>query len=380
MSLMALLLLMIVGVGTTSGTGYSYNLTVTVANGQNVMLHDDGMSSYYYLLNQNLFINNSMQTVFLTSVKMNGASAEWLEFSDADGNLIIQVVANHTLNPQQNATLEMLFEIYLRKPILNFTSVGNISEVPAALLSEYPLKGIWNFSQAANSTQLVLAANSIKGDDDNVLAVLMNLLVWFEDNMAYAYGNSDPQTVWQTYIAKSGDCDDQANLFVLFCRILGIPAYTSLGPIYIPGYEQQVESNLIFELSNVGWHGWAMVYLPTQDGGFWVPVDLTYAGSSPDSEGHIRTSDPMQHILNSALLFKDTAIYMNLKTYDYVSESIGIKQNITHSDALWIEEHKMAPIHGTQMPSVNYYLLSLFVGIFLISVIIFSAWRRYKRS
>ena len=124
----------------------------------------------------------------------------------------------------------------------------------------------------------------------------------------------------------------------------------------------------------MGWHGWAMVFLPTKEGGIWVPVDLTYFQNAIMRNGHIQSTDPLGHIQGSALLYSDTAIYLDLKTRDYVNESIRIKNNITNSDSFWIEEHTMSQfsdVSDSDYSNRNFTIYSGIVIMTLLAIIIF---------
>jgi transglutaminase-like putative cysteine protease len=348
--MLPLLMLMLVGGGPLGGSVYNYNITITVVNGQNTMAPDTFSTSYYYLLNQNIFKNSTLQTVILKSVRFDGASVGWQTSSDDDGNTMIKILTDEPLEPRKNATLELSFRIYLRNATYDLSDIGNISEIPHDMVSPYPLTGIWNLSKMANPSEVVATATSIKGDEENALQVVLRMLRWFEDNMVYASNLTDPQDVWQIFATRSGDCDDQANLFVLFCRINSIPAYTSLGPVYLPGVDLQTDHNLRFNLTNVAWHGWAMVFLPTNSGGQWFPVDLTFFYGATFQSGHLRSDNIINHINGSAFAFWNAVEYASVNSTDYVRDTVSQRRNIINSDAMWIENHVMVPAEGEYPP------------------------------
>jgi transglutaminase-like putative cysteine protease len=233
-----------------------------------------------------------------------------------------------------------------------------------------------------NSEEIIDTALSIKGDDENVLTILLNLARWFEDNVVYTSNVSVPQDVSYTFATKSGDCDDQANLFVTFCRIIGIPAYTTLGPIYIPGQTIESEENLRFNLTNAAWHGWAMAYLPG-NGSQWIPIDLTFFRGAVLIDGHVRSSDVMQHITGSALVYYDTLEYAYVKNIDYVSLAVESKDNITSSDSVWVEQHSMT-IYGQQPSTFGtldpFSILLFMVAILALIVFVITYLRRRSHS
>lgn len=363
MSFLPLLILALIGSSASASPVYTYNLTLTLVNGDQALSPDEQGGPYYYLLNQNIFPNSSYQTVELRKLTLNGLDAGYSLTYDRDGNPMLTIDSGGSLGPNQNATVFMSFHATLSKIQPNLTSPGNLSEIPAAVREAYPLTGSFNVSSMPNSQEIIETALSIKGDEEDVLQILLKIARWFESNIAYSSEFTVPQDISQTFASKSGDCDDQADLFVTFCRIIGIPAYATIGPIYRPGVTIQSEANLRFNLTNAAWHGWAMAYLPG-GGGQWVPVDLTFFKDAllmPNS--HIASADPVQHIIGSALVHWDTLEYAYIRNMDYVSSAVQSKGNITSSDTIWIEEHSMT-VEGGQPSNpaalwdpLNYLLL-----------------------
>uniref|UniRef100_A0A7C3EVX9 Transglutaminase domain-containing protein n=1 Tax=Candidatus Methanomethylicus mesodigestus TaxID=1867258 RepID=A0A7C3EVX9_9CREN len=322
---------------------YLYSMSVTIANGQQYMDPSNDSSPYYYMLNQNTFKNNSFQTVLVESVKLNGQETSWGLVADADGNPMVSVKSSGALAPHENVSLEIHFKITIQKIEMKLYGPKTISDIPEGLRAAYGMSGVWSPTTINNSAAIISLAESFKDSSGDVVATLFRMLQWFEDNMKYGSDISEPQDIGQTFSTLRGDCDDQANLFVFMCRSLGIPAYTSIGPIFRAGHDMETEGNLVFNLTNVGWHGWAMVYVPLEGGGTWIPVDLTYFNHATLRDNRITSTNLWDHINGSALAFKDTVVYLDIISYDYVSDSRTMKQNILGSDCQWIEEHLMVP-------------------------------------
>jgi hypothetical protein len=383
MSILPLLILALIGSTASASPVYTYNLTLTLINGDQAQLPAEYGGAYFYLLNQNIFPNSSYQSVELTRLTLNGVDAGYSLTYDSDGNPMITVITNGTLEAHQNATLLMSFRATLSKAQLNLTSPGNLSSIPLELRQAYPLTGSFNISGITNSQEIVETALSIKGDEEDVLAILLNMAKWFEDNMVYSSNLSIPQDISQTFASKSGDCDDQANLFVTFCRIIGIPAYTTIGPIYLTGTTIESEENLRFNLTNAAWHGWVMAYLPG-NGGQWVPIDLTFFRGAVLIDGHVRSTDLTQHITGSALVYWDTLEYAYIKNMNYVSSAVQSKENITSSDIIWVEQHFMTLV--SQQPSYlpgledSFSILMFIVAIFAVLVFVITYLRRRSRG
>ena len=388
MSLLPLLILALLSSSAASPV-YVYNLTFTLANGNQPQSPLDQGEPYYYLLNQNIFPNSTFQSVVLTNLTLNGKEVAYSTSTDEDGNVMISINSVDTLSPGQNATLFMSFRAALYKAQLNLTSPGNLSSVPESIKQSYPLTGTFNVSEMPNGQEIINTAYAIKGDEQNVLQILLSIAKWFEDNMIYSSELSVPRSVSQTFADRAGDCDDQANLYVAFCRILGIPAYTTIGPIYSPGVTTESEDNLRFNLTNAAWHGWAMAYLPG-NGGQWVPVDLTFFSGAIMVNGHIRSTDLMQltitdlmrHITGSAIVHWDTLEYYYIRNLDYVTSAAQSKENITSADIVWVEEHYMQLLEGQpSYPSTGWDPISaLLLGIAAFTLIVFALTYLRHRS
>lgn len=380
MSLVAVLISLLLVQGTASV--YTYSLSITLVNGGVVSDCMEEYSPCQILLNQNVFKNSSGQTAVIESVTLNGADVPWELRSDPDGNPLVRILGAGAIAPMQNATVTVRFKIAIDRspPEVDPAMYGTIADIPQQLKEMYPLTGIWDPSGLEDPAEVFGLAESIRAGEDDVLLVLRNLILWFEEHMVYSYNNTTPQTVWETYAGLSGDCDDQANLFVLFCRIYGIPAYTAIGPIFMPGQvRSDSDHNLHFQTANVGWHGWAMVYVPTRGGGgVWMPVDLTYFEGGIPRDGHIVSTDWRQHIRGAALYWKDTAVFIEYVNYDHISEYERMRDSIINSDCLWIETHEMYPAGGIA------YLQPPFMPLLLVAaasaaVLAYSLWLRRGR-
>ncbi|MDI9643992.1 MAG: transglutaminase-like domain-containing protein [Candidatus Verstraetearchaeota archaeon] len=382
MGLLPVLLAILIANG--SGVAYSYNLTVRLENGASPLSLDDAYSPFSLLLNQNVFKNVSGQSVSIESVRLNGFEVPWSLEYDSDGNPLVTINSSGGLAPMQEATVELLFAIEIERdaPEINVDNIGRISDIPTELKEAYPLTGIWDLSKLGDPEALIQVADSIRGEEENVILIIKHLLEWFEANMVYASNNTSPQTVWETFIQRRGDCDDQSNLFVLFCRLYGIPAYAAIGPIYLPGQvEDEADQNMRFKTENVGWHGWAMVYLPLRGGGgTWIPVDLTYFRGAYAEGGHIKSKDYLQHITGAALYYRDTVVFIEYINYDHISEYASIRDVLVSSDCVWIEFHQMLPISQPSLFSSALYLALAIVAVASILLIAHSILRRRNRG
>jgi transglutaminase-like putative cysteine protease len=192
----------------------------------------------------------------------------------------------------------------------------------------------------------------IAGNDTNVLSILSDYVLWVTQNVEY--GSIDvPRFPNETVLGRTGDCDDQANLLIGLCRAAGIPAYLQIGCIYMPvgsSTSNYWEGLWTSTLTDIGWHGWAVVYVPPWG---WLPVDLTY------SRGN--SSDSLSHITSSAVITDPTVQYANVTVTDYVSDSRRFKsvvvsgmRRIITSDVL-VEE-----VHDDEASESTVWVLSQF--------------------
>jgi transglutaminase-like putative cysteine protease len=118
-------------------------------------------------------------------------------------------------------------------------------------------------------------ALEIVQSEDDLYEAVFKLAQWTEDNIEY-----DLNTVTSSAVQKSswvleneeGVCDELTNLFLSFCRSLGIPAKFVSGMAY---------TNL---LGDFGAHGWAEVYID----GEWIPIDVTYGQFGWVDPSHIK--------------------------------------------------------------------------------------------
>ncbi len=301
-----------------------------------------------------LFMNNSWQTVYLLNVSF---PVERFEV-DQDGNPTAYIdFPKSELEPHENLTYQVCYRIVLKPRALLqiFVNVsGSLADIPESLKALYCSSGFWQ----SDVSLIRDLAQSIAGNDTNVLSILSDYILWITQNIEY--GSLDvPRFPNETLLGGTGDCDDQANLLIGLCRAAGIPAYLQIGCIYIPG--RSSTSNYwdglwTSTLTDIGWHGWAVVYVPPWG---WLPVDLTY------SRGN--SSDPLSHITSSAVITDPTVQYANVTVSDYVSESRRFKnvvvsgmRRIVTSDVLAEEVHEEEASESTVwgLPQSNVYFVA----------------------
>lgn len=262
-----------------------------------------------------LFMNSSWQTANLISVSH---PIERFDY-DSDGNRM--AIINFTrisigLGERVRYNFTFRFTFKQRSiPEISEDKSGVLDDIPEDLRKTYcePTR-LWQ----SNNSMFREIASEIAGDEMKVLSILKKLIKWMKLNIKYE-SSEIPKYPNETLYKRAGDCDDQANLLITLCRSLGIPAYLQVGCIYIPKYSQNLtywSGRLLIRQNQVGWHGWAMVYIPPWG---WLPIDLTYVSGDLIVE-------PLNAVKEAAVIKHYTFQYMNITKADYVAETKSFKE------------------------------------------------------
>jgi len=286
--------------------------------------HIWNLTTYDYTIG--LFYNNSWQTVYLANHSFPIKSF----MTDKDGNYVAVLdpqIYRILLNDSWSFEVEYRVAVKPRSiPDIDENLSLDLSDIPESIRTEFSEEGgPWQ----TDSPEIVDLARAIAGNETNVLAVVKSFIRWI--NSRIRYGTRDaPRYPNETLSEGVGDCDDQANLLITFLRIYGIPAYLQIGCIYLPTRETEERSwdgHLVMTYSRIGWHGWAMVYIPPWG---WLPVDLTYA------EGI--STDPLNAIRKSAATLQYTVGYLRITESDYIASTARLRRSLDEHD-FYIYEH-----------------------------------------
>ncbi len=260
-----------------------------------------------------LFKNDSRQNVRV--LNLTGSIAR--EYSDEDGNRYAILDIPLTIPPRSSVTFSMAYLIEVSdapRPKIDLERAGPISEIPKELVEEYTSETgtftIWD--GGIRSLAFKLAANGT-----TALVVVLSLLEWMMENISYGSFEA-PRYPSETMASGRGDCDDQAILLVTMCRILGIPAILQLGMVFnegIVGERVSWGGHLTTSQRGVGWHGWALVYIPPWG---WLPIDLTLT----------RERDPLALISEAPQYGSSLVTALNISRYDYVGESRRMREAV----------------------------------------------------
>jgi len=277
-----------------------------------------------------LFMNNSWQTVYLER-----SSHAIRRFDhDADGNIVAVLdFGKEFIGPGEKINYNITYKLIFRErslPPISEEKSGTLSDIPEHLRREYcKPTNLWQ----SNISELNKTARSIMGGETKVLVIVKNLINWIAENIKYNTSEI-PRYPNETFYTRLGDCDDQANLLITFCRAIGIPAYLQMGCIYIERHnisKPYWSGHLFIKQIRVGWHGWAIVYIPPWG---WLPVDLTYV------EGDLKVN-PLNSITSSAIVKHYTFQYINITKTDYIAETISMKRFLEAHEFYIYEEDEI---------------------------------------
>lgn len=262
-----------------------------------------------------LFMNNSWQTVHLVNYSLPLNKTE----IDEDGNPIaVLQFPKLRLERGESISFNVSYAAISKpRPPIDLTKQpGTIDQVPANLSEYLSSEGPW----LINDTDLKNLANTLTKNETKVLAMVKNFVSWIAEHIKYPYflKHEVPYYPNETYHEREGDCDDQAILLITLCRISKIPAYLQIGCIYDPDFsanETYWDGHVRNVQDKIGWHGWAMVYVPPWG---WLPVDLTYCGIHPTQ----LVNQPLKAIENAAVTSQNVIQYMNVARTRYIASSL----------------------------------------------------------
>ncbi|MCX8170937.1 MAG: transglutaminase-like domain-containing protein [Candidatus Bathyarchaeota archaeon] len=311
-----------------------------------------------------LFVNSSWQEVYLAKTSHRLERIK----KDYDGNtLAILNLTREFIEPGEKIGYNVTYILVFKErglPNISEGKSGKINEIPEENRREYcQPTSLWQ----SNVSVLMEKALEIAGNETNVLNIVKKFIIWISREIKYE-SSELPKYPLETFLSRRGDCDDQANLLITFCRAVGIPAYLQVGCIYIQGWSSNRSyyiGHLLFRQIRVGWHGWAMVFIPPWG---WLPVDLTYVEADLERE-------PLKSITSSAILKHYTFHYMNITKTDYAAEARLLKDFLESHEFYIYEEDIM---EEKTLPSGLYPNISVPPIILLNLDALFSSPRRVR--
>jgi transglutaminase-like putative cysteine protease len=326
---------------------YSYMLTYTFEN--------EGTEPF--MLTQEdytlpLFINNTWQTVTI----VNSSIPYTIEVLDVDDNMGFVMDLNPELPPggAVSFTVEYFIESKEQgRP--EFSLTGGNNEIPVEFVTKYT--GSTETFPTDDETVHETALRAV-GDAENVIGVVSNLLDYVTKNTTYCSFET-PRYPLQTLNENLGDCDDQAILLITMCRSLGIPAYLKVGIIVNPAIQDSDTSwdgHLTNEADGIGWHGWAMIYIPPWG---WVPVDLTLVSEDTG----------LEYIQNAPEYNVNLIDVLNVSDQEYIGNTLATRDRIINSTLHVTVEDQADRINDRGLVTESYIMLgiggALVVAIFM---------------
>ncbi len=290
---------------------YSYRSTYTFENrGEEpyILVEDDAQIP--------LFTNNKWQSVTIIY-----SSHEILEeLADEDGNpvgymdLPSEIQAGGTLV----FSVEYLIESIGRdSPLIDPAQSGKTSDIPERLVETYTSETeTFRRNEEIEALALELAAGKT-----DVLEIVIDVLGWVVSRVNYR-NFEVPFYPDETLRDLEGDCDDQAILMITMLRSLGIPAFLQIGVVFsesISSEKASWEGHLTFVQEGMGWHGWAMVYVPPWG---WIPVDLTLTSAR----------DPLDMIQSAPEYASNIVTAFNVSEQQYIGGSRSSRERLVAGD------------------------------------------------
>lgn len=152
---------------------------------------------------------------------------------------------------------------------------------------KFPIQNLeWNLDEYTQATEFIDVtqeirekANEIVEGEDDLYEAVYKLAEWVRINVDYNLNTMTEEVVQKSswvLMTRQGVCDEITNLFISFCRSLGVPTKFITGVAY---------SNIIDDFGN---HGWAEVYFP---GYGWIPFDVTYGEYGWLDATHIKLNE-----------------------------------------------------------------------------------------
>ena len=306
--------------GEAQDIAFTIRMTVTYSNPRN------GTRTWNFTEEDrtiSLFMNNAWQIVQLIS------HSQPLEVMKKDGDenpVAVLSFSRSEIKPGENMSYTAVYHVVSRP-----RSIPNIMENVSETLEEIPRElrekycggeGPW----LVNDPELRELAHNIAKNETKVLTIIKKFVSWIKENVKYPREMHEvPLYPNETYTKREGDCDDQAVLLITLCRIYGIPSHLQIGCIHMPKRLMVNETywggHVTSILKQIGWHGWATVYIPPWG---WLPVDLTYVMGD--------LSDPLNAIRKGAVTLQETIQYMNVTRTDYVASSRTSREFLTKND------------------------------------------------
>ncbi len=283
-------------------------------------------------------------------------------YSDDDGNPLALLKLPEEIGPGENLTLTIYYIIRLRerpRPRLNPEKAGELGDIPKKLVEEFCV----STDTFRINGEIRRLAEEITKNESTVLGMVTALVGWMRGHICYGSGEL-PKYPQETLRDGYGDCDDQAILLVTLCRAVGIPALLQLGCVYLRDYEGRRlawESHLDVSQRNIGWHGWALVYIPPWG---WLPVDLTLRA----------VGEPINCIAKAPEYEGYIAVCYNISRGDYVGDSRRERERVIEEELYLTLYEELIPQRAGRAMGIGEAIIV--AATITIVIILILRWRR----
>ncbi|UCH57649.1 MAG: hypothetical protein JSV18_01655 [Candidatus Bathyarchaeota archaeon] len=287
------------------------------------------------------------------------------EYTDIDGNRVGVIDLPSSIPPGETLVFSIEYIIASEdrpREEINTAEAWEITDIPLELVERYNSET----ETFRRNEEIEALARELAEGESTVLGVVTSILGWIVSNVTYC-SFEVPLYPDETLEDLQGDCDDQAILFISMLRSVDIPAILQIGVVFsesISSEKDTLQGHLTYRQEGVGWHGWAMVYIPPWG---WVPVDLTLTSSR----------DPLEMILQAPEYESFIVPAFNVSRQAYIGESRVSRELLLVSD-LYITvsdivlEDSMAP----GFTNILYIGIGLAAGTVIVFSIMFVRRRR----
>ena len=308
-----------------------------------------------------IFVDDDWQTV----TTRNASHRVVRQYEDVDGNPIAVMDLPPELPPSSSVLFSMEYVIKSTDrmmPEIVPEIAGTPSDIPQRLVDEFCLET----ETYRMDDEIEYLARRITAGETTVLGIMTRLVGWILENVTY--GNFEvPRYPHETIGDRRGDCDDQAILLITMLRSLGVPSLLQIGVVFSDGIDSERTSwddHLTIVQKGIGWHGWAMVYVPPWG---WLPVDLTLTGSE----------DPMDAITKAPEYASYVVTAYNVSRQTYVGDSRASRERTTSSSVyITLTDLALAERASTDWLRIIYIFTGMLAGGAFVAFIIVMNRRR----
>jgi hypothetical protein len=276
---------------------------------------------------------------------------------DDDGNMFAGITIQRYLFAGESMNLSVSYIIDSKnqaKHNILLSRAEKLKMVPNDIIQKYT-SGTETF--IIDDPEISGLAKRLTENEQTVLDKVVRMISWFKDNITYS-NYEIPQYPIDTFVKGYGDCDDQAILFISMCRSIGIPAFLQIGIIVdssLNNNQNSWEGHFTSSQYGLGWHGWAMVYIPPWG---WIPIDLTF---TKIEEG--------LNILKKAPEYNENIILaMNISKQAYVGDTLDFRERIINSTLLIHRTDKIETMSRNPF-WVNYGIIFLGLSVLICIVL-----------